>query len=67
MLRSLDVLRTYLGMPVYRSVVGDGLESARVSAHWACGCAASGASFAKMTLKACSSHRAGRIEVPALA
>jgi hypothetical protein len=67
MLRSLDALRTFLGMPLYRSVVGDGPDSARVSAHWACGCAASGLSFTKLTLKSCSSHRAGRIEVPALA
>ena len=66
MLRSLDALRLFLGMPVYRSVVGDGPDSARVSAYWACGCTASGLTFAKLNLKSCSSHRAGRIAVPAL-
>ena len=67
MFRSLDALRLFLGMPVYRSVVGEDPMTARVAAHWACGCAAAGPSFAKMGLKACSSHRAGRIEVPQLA
>lgn len=67
MFRSLDALLTLLGMPVYRSVVGEDPGTARVAAHWECGCTASGPSFAKLNLKACSSHRAGRIEVPALA
>lgn len=66
MLRSLDALRLFLGMPLYRSVVGDDPVTARASAHWSCGCTASGSSFSKLSLKSCSSHRAGRIEVPAL-
>jgi hypothetical protein len=64
MLRSLDDLRVLLGLPAYRSVVGADRDGARAAAHWDCGCTASGASFARLSLKTCSSHRAGRIEVP---
>gem|GEM_PF-3280564 len=67
MFRALDALRTLLGTPVYRSVVGEDPMTARVAAHWACGCAASGTSFQRLSLKSCSAHRAGRVEVPALA
>ncbi|HYW54769.1 MAG TPA: hypothetical protein VFF00_05225 [Candidatus Elarobacter sp.] len=62
MLRSLDQLHTLLGISLYRSVIGEDRDGARVAAHWGCGCSASGASFAKLSLKTCSSHRAGRTE-----
>ena len=62
MLRSLDDFRALLGIPVYRSVIGEEPDGARVAAHWACGCAASGISFERLALKTCRSHRAGRIE-----
>jgi hypothetical protein len=62
MLRSLDQLHTLLGISLYRSVIGEDRDGARVAAHWGCGCTASGPSFAKLSLKTCSSHRAGRTE-----
>jgi hypothetical protein len=62
MLRSLDHLRLFLGAPVYRSATGGECDT-RVSAHWECGCLAIGGNFAKMNLKTCGSHRAGRIEL----
>jgi hypothetical protein len=64
MLRPLDFLRTFLGLPLYRSVVAGGGTGARVAAHWACGCTASGVSFDSLNLKTCALHRAGRIEIP---
>ena len=67
MLRSLDQFLALLGVPAYRSVLGGSREGTRASAHWACGCAASGSSFEKLMLKTCSSHRAGRLEAPPLA
>ncbi|HEY0614493.1 MAG TPA: hypothetical protein VGC96_07620 [Candidatus Elarobacter sp.] len=60
--RSLDDLRVLLGIPLYRSAIGEDREGARVAAHWSCGCAASGATFARLALKTCSTHRAGRTE-----
>jgi hypothetical protein len=66
MFRSLDHLRIFLGVPLYRSATGGECDS-RVSAHWDCGCIASGASFAKLHLKTCNSHRAGRIELEPVA
>jgi len=62
MFRSLDHLRIFLGAPLYRSATG-GECDARVSAHWNCGCVASGATFLRMHLKTCNLHRAGRIEL----
>jgi hypothetical protein len=64
MVRSLDAFRILLGLPVYRSVVGEASTGARVAAHWSCGCVAAGTSFKRLTLTTCRSHRAGRIEVP---
>ena len=62
MQRSFEILRILLGMPVYRSVVGDTRDGARVSVHWNCGCVATGAGFEKLTLRTCRRHRAGRVE-----
>ncbi len=59
MSHSLDHLRILLGAPLYRSATG-GECTARVAAFWDCGCTASGTTFAKLSLKTCSSHRAGR-------
>jgi hypothetical protein len=67
MFRSLDAFCILLGLPVYRSVVGEEPAGARVAAHWACGCVASGTSFTRLGLRTCSSHRAGRVELPAAA
>jgi hypothetical protein len=64
MLRSLDTLRLFLGLPLYRSAVAGGRDGARVAAHWSCGCSASGSGFENLNLKTCALHRAGRIEVP---
>jgi hypothetical protein len=66
MLRSLDHLRILLGAPVYRSATGGECDT-RVSAHWDCGCVALGASFGKLQLRTCRSHRAGRIELAPVA
>lgn len=63
---SLDHLRILLGVPLYRSATG-GECSARVAAFWDCGCSASGTTFAKLSLRTCSSHRAGRIELTPVA
>ena len=66
MFRSLDHLRILLGAPLYRSATG-GECNTRVSAHWGCGCIASGATFAKLNLRTCDSHRAGRIALEPVA
>ena len=64
--RSLDHLRILLGVPLYRSATGGECDT-RVSAHWGCGCVASGTSFERLNLRTCSSHRAGRIELAPIA
>jgi hypothetical protein len=66
MFRSLDDLRVLLGLPLYRSAIGEDVDGARVAAHWPCGCTASGATFARLALRTCRTHRAGRVE-PAIA
>jgi hypothetical protein len=66
MLRSFDDLRVLLGVPLYRSAIGEDPADARVAAHWACGCSASGTTFGRMMLRTCRTHRAGRVE-PAIA
>ena len=66
MLRSLDDLRTLLGTPTYRGIVGERADEVRVSAHWACGCSAFGVTFERLLLMTCAPHRAGRnVPVPA--
>ncbi|HEX3549148.1 MAG TPA: hypothetical protein VHT53_02165 [Candidatus Elarobacter sp.] len=67
MFRSLDDLRVLLGVPAYRSIVGERPDDVRAAAHWQCGCNAVGPSFGRMALKTCASHRAGRIGVPVTA
>jgi len=64
MLRSLDDLRILLGLPAYRGIVGERPGDARVSAHWACGCNAVGASFARLALRTCASHHLAPVRVP---
>jgi hypothetical protein len=64
--RSLDDFRILLGVPLYRSAIGEDPRDARVSAHWGCGCSAIGTTFGRMTLRTCRTHRAGRVE-PAVA